>query len=79
MANYNCSDSSNNAYGAGAYGTCTGQSVGAPNTGIFQEFVGSGSFTIVAPLALAVIVVVIATTIIKLRNRKKTTPTDASL
>jgi hypothetical protein len=69
MANYNCSDSTNNAYGAGDYGTCTGQSVGAPDTGVFQQFVSSGSFTILAPLVAAIVVVVIATVV--LRRRKQ--------
>lgn len=72
MATYNCSDSTSNAYGAGSYGTCTQQnpSVGAPNTGVFQELVSSGSFTIVAPLIAAIVVVVIATVTIKLRKKK---------
>jgi len=69
MANYNCSDSINDAYGAGNYGTCTGQSVGAPDTGVFQQFVSSGSFTIVAPLIAAVVVVVIATIAVRLRKK----------
>lgn len=72
MATYNCSDSNSNAYGAGSYGTCAEQtqSVGAPNTGVFQEIVSSGSFTIVAPLVVAIVVVVIATVTIKLRKKK---------
>lgn len=75
MATYNCTDSSSNAYGSGAYGTCATQtqSVGAPNTGVFQELVSSGSFTVIAPLAASIIVVVIATVIIKLRKRKSQT------
>lgn len=72
MATYNCTDSSSNAYGAGSYGTCEQQtqSVGAPNTGIFNELVSSGSFTIVAPLVVAIVVVVIATVVIRFRKRK---------
>ena len=69
MATYNCTDSANNAYGAGAYGTCTSQSVSAPNTGFFQEMVSGGSFTILAPLAVAIVVVVIASLVV--RRRKK--------
>lgn len=69
MATYNCSDSTNNAYGAGSFGTCTGQSVNAPNTGFFQEIISGGSFTIFAPLAAAVVVVVIASLVV--RRRKK--------
>lgn len=72
MATYNCSDSTSNAYGAGSYGTCATQtqSVGAPNTGVFQELISSGSFTIIAPLVAAIVVVVIATVTIKLRKKK---------
>ena len=77
MAGYNCSNSINNAYGEGAFGTCDTQSVGAPNTGVFQEIMGGASFTIIAPLAAAIVVVVIATVIMKLRKRKEST--DASL
>jgi|TARA_B100001250_G_scaffold348897_1_gene319809 hypothetical protein len=64
MEAYNCS-----AYGAGAYGTCTEQSVGAPNTGFFQQLVDSGSFTILAPLIVAIIVVTIASIMITLRKK----------
>ena len=71
MATYNCTDSTNNAYGAGDFGTCTGQSVGAPNTGVFEQVLSSGSFTIVAPLAVAIIVVIIATAALMLKKRFK--------
>lgn len=76
MDSYNCDNSQSSAYGAGSYGTCSSQSVGAPNTGMFQEFVGSASFTIVAPLAAAIVVVVIATVVMKFRkrNHKPTLP-----
>jgi hypothetical protein len=69
MATYNCTDSSSNAYGAGAYGTCSTQTVGAPNTGIFEQVVSSGSFTIIAPLIAAIVVVVIASLVIRRRKR----------
>ena len=74
MATYNCSDSTSNAYGAGSYGTCAEQtqSVGAPNTGVFQELVSSGSFTIIVPLVAAIVVVVIATAVVRLRKKKAT-------
>lgn len=72
MATYNCTDSTNNAYGAGAFGSCTGQSVGAPNTGFFTELTSSGSFTILAPLVAAIVVVVIATVVVKLRKKTPT-------
>lgn len=55
MATYNCINSTSNAYGSGGYGTCTGQSVGAPNTGLFQQVISGGSITILGPLAAAVI------------------------
>ncbi len=69
MATYNCSDGANNAYGANGYGTCTSQSVGAPDTGFFQQVISGGSFTIIAPLATAIVVVVIAALVT--RRRKK--------
>jgi hypothetical protein len=71
MASYNCSDSTSSAYGEGNYGTCTEQSVGAPNTGVFSQFMGSGTFTIVVPLAAAIVIVVVATAIVGLRKRAK--------
>lgn len=72
MANYNCSDSSINSYGAGAYSTCTGstQSVGAPDTGVFQQIVSSGSFTIIAPLAVAILITAVVTVVMTFRKRK---------
>lgn len=71
MANYNCADSSSNAYGAGDFGTCatSTQTVGAPNTGVFQQFVDSGSFTVIIPLAVAIVVTLVATLVIKRRQR----------
>lgn len=71
MASYNCSDSTNSAYGAGGYGTCTGQSIGAPNTGFFSQFVDSSSLTIVAPLVGAIIIVAITTVIMSIRKKRK--------
>lgn len=70
MATYNCDDSTSNAYGAGSYGTCeTTTAVGAPDTGFFQQLVDGGSFTIIAPLAVAVLLAGIATLVITLRKR----------
>ncbi len=77
MASYGCNDSTNSAYGASSYGTCSGQSIGAPDTGVFQELVSSGSFTLLVPLAAAIVVVVIATVVMKFRRKKPST--DASL
>ena len=67
MATYNCTDASNSAYGAGGYGTC--QTVGAPNTGFFQQMVDGGTFTILAPLTVAIVAAVVATVVV--RRRKK--------
>lgn len=70
MATYNCSESANNAYGAGDFGTCEATAaVGAPNTGFFQEIVSGGSFTVLAPLAAAIIVVIIASIVMRLRKK----------
>jgi hypothetical protein len=69
MATYNCSDSTSNAYGEGAYGTCSTQTVGAPNTGVFEQVISSGTFTIIAPLVTAIVVVVIASLVIRRRKQ----------
>ena len=73
MATYNCEDSNSNAYGAGSYGTCeTTGAVGAPDTGVFQQLVDGGSFTIIAPLVLAIIIAGIATLVVKRRKKSST-------
>lgn len=69
MAAYNCLDSSSSAYGAGNYGTCTEQSVGAPDTGIFGQFIDGVSPSVIAPLAVVVLLVIITTAIIRRRSR----------
>jgi hypothetical protein len=69
MANYNCSDSTNSAYGDSSYGTCSSQTVGAPNTGVFEQIISGGNFTIILPLIVAIIVVVIAS--VTLSRRKQ--------
>ncbi|RYF29546.1 MAG: hypothetical protein EOO17_01005 [Chloroflexi bacterium] len=83
---YNCSDSTDNTYGAGNFGTCAadvatapGQntgaettaenSVGAPDTGTFLGLVTSGSFTIILPVAVALLITV-AATIVVMRRKK---------
>lgn len=71
MATYNCTDSTSNAYGSGSYGTCATTSVGAPDTGFFQSIVSGGSFTILVPLVVAVIVTVVATIVIGRRKKAK--------
>lgn len=55
MAAYNCTNDTINAYGSGGYGTCTGQSVGAPNTGAFSDLVSGAGVQILAPLVAALI------------------------
>ena len=65
MGTYNCSDSTTNAYGSGGYGTCTGQSVGAPNAGVFEQVVSGGAFTMMLPLVAAVMVVGMAAVLIR--------------
>ena len=64
-ANYNCAGASDSSYGAGAFGTCTSESTtttgtvqpGAPNTGEFLGLVTAGSFSIILPLIVAIVVV----------------------
>lgn len=89
-ANYNCSDSTNNAYGAGEYNTCetdtattpaadttqqqqqqTTTSPAAPNTGFLQQFYESGSFTILAPLVIAIIAVAISAFVLKRKSSRR--------
>jgi hypothetical protein len=70
MGTYNCSDSTSSAYGAGGYGTCIGQSVGAPNTGVFSQLISGGSFTIIAPLAVAIVVVLVVGLLVRWRRKK---------
>lgn len=60
MDTYNCINSTSNAYGSGGYGTCTGQTIGAPNTGVFEKVVSSGAFSVALPLVLAVVVIGLA-------------------
>ncbi len=69
MANYNCTGSPDNAYGAGAYDTCTTEAAGAPNTGYFQQVTDSASFTIIAPLVTMIVVALIASFVVRKRTR----------
>ena len=66
---YNCEGSDNGAYGAGDFGLCNGQTVGAPNTGLFWQSSDTAAFTIIAPLALSIVVVLIASVVVKHRRR----------
>lgn len=79
MATYNCADSTDNTYGSGGFGTCTGQSIGAPNTGVFEQIISGGSFTILGPLVAAVILITVALLVIRRRlgrRRDKQPNTD---
>lgn len=70
---YNCIGSDNGAYGAGDFGLCNGQAVGAPNTGVFWQSVDGAAFTIIAPLVVSIVVVVIASVFIKRRRKDAST------
>lgn len=69
MATYNCADSSNSAYGANAYGTCS--NVGAPDTGLFSQIVDGGTFTIIAPLVVAFIIVAVSMLVTRRNNKSR--------
>lgn len=82
--NYNCQTAADSSYGAGAYGTCvtgtdgaaTGTTQqagypGAPNTGDFFGFVTSGSFSILLPLAVAIVLVAVATIFVARKKANK--------
>lgn len=71
MATYNCTNSTSSAYGSGGYGTCTGQSVGAPNTGLFQQVISGGGITILGPLVVAVILAGVVTLVGKRRMTRR--------
>lgn len=71
MATYNCTDSTNNTYGSGSFGTCTEQSVGAPNTGIFEQVVSGGSFTVLLPLVAAVVLACVAALLIRRTSARR--------
>lgn len=78
-SSYNCVGASDSSYGANNYGTCTTtQTVGAPNTGVFGQFLGSGSFTILVPFIVAILVVVIATVVIR-RRKSSAQPEPATV
>ena len=76
-ATYNCQTAPDSSYGAGAYSTCAADTKtteqasypGAPNTGDFYGFVTSGSFSILLPLTVAVVLAAVATIVVA---RKKT-------
>lgn len=71
MSTYNCIDSTSSAYGSGGYGTCTGQSVGAPNTGVFLELISGGSITILGPLVAAIVLASAAGIVVRRRMSRR--------
>jgi ABC-type proline/glycine betaine transport system permease subunit len=71
MATYNCADTTNNTYGAGSFGTCTSQTIGAPNTGIFEQVVSGGAFTVLLPLVVAVVLACVATLLIRRTSKRR--------
>lgn len=70
MATYNCTNSTSSAYGSGGYGTCTGQTVGAPNASFFEQVTGGDGIALVALIAVAIMVGAVA--IIARRETAKT-------
>lgn len=68
--NYNCSNGSDSAYGAGNFGTCETTGVGAPNTGVATQQFAGVSFDVILPLAAAVIAVAVSTTVVAFKKRK---------
>jgi ribose/xylose/arabinose/galactoside ABC-type transport system permease subunit len=71
MATYNCTDSTDNTYGGGSFGTCTGQSVGAPNTGIFEQVMSGGTFTVLLPLIVAIVLTCVAALLIRRTSARR--------
>lgn len=68
-ATYNCTDSADQAYGAGNYSTCDGKVVGAPNTG-FETLNGS-ALSILLPLIVAVVLVAISVFVLRRKRTKQ--------
>jgi hypothetical protein len=68
-ATYGCKDSVNQAYGAGSYGTCSGSSLGAPNTGGFGTLVDSANLVIILPIVIAITLAIVATIVVKRKKR----------
>jgi hypothetical protein len=74
MATYNCSDSTNQAYGVGNYSTCDASSgataIGAPGTGVFSTITDGASMTILLPVAAAIFLTIIATFVVRKKRAK---------
>lgn len=69
MDSYNCQNATQSAYGSGGYGTCS--TVGAPNTGFFNEMAQNGSLIFILPIAFAVIATSAALIYSALRKRRQ--------
>lgn len=67
METYNCIGSIDSSYGAGAYNTCTA-TVSSPNTGVGASTPYIAFFL---PLAILIVMVVIATVVMRLRKKRK--------
>ncbi len=76
MQDYNCNGSIDSSYGASAYSTCT-STVGAPDTGTAQATIASGGFTVLLPVAIALILVTIASIIMRRKKKRSRRSTDA--
>lgn len=66
--NYNCSNGTDSAYGAGNFGTC--EVLGAPNTGVASQQFAGVSFDVILPLVAAVIAVAISIAVVSFKKRK---------
>lgn len=69
-ATYNCSDSANQAYGAGNYSTCDATAIGAPDTGFFAA-VTSGAVGIMLPLVGVILLVILASLFVKRKKARQ--------
>lgn len=73
---YNCSDSTNSAYGAGNYGSCSGTTstteMSAPNTGFLQMTTsGTANLAVIIPLAVMLIITLIGVILVGRKKRAK--------
>ena len=71
MQGYNCSESTQNSYGASAYGSCAQPSIGAPDTGSFQAMFASAQLEILLPLAAMIVLTIIATLLVRRKKAKQ--------
>ncbi len=66
-------DTVNNGYGNSPATAGTTQNTGpnAPNTGFMQQLYESGSFTIIAPLFVAIVLVTVSSIVLKRRANRR--------